>query len=62
MLAYLSMLARRQNSAVVTSPLGRTDLADFLGADRSALTRELGRMQKDGLLRYDKNTFELLGI
>lgn len=61
-LAYLSQLAQQQGSATVASPLGRTDLADFLGADRSALTRELNRMQAEGLVEYDKNTYRLPGV
>ena len=60
MLAYLSQLAQEQGSTIVTAPLGRVDLADFLGADRSSLTRELNRMQGDGLINFDKNTFTLL--
>ncbi|MDL2214292.1 Crp/Fnr family transcriptional regulator [Clostridia bacterium OttesenSCG-928-O13] len=60
-LTYLSQLAQDQKSSTVRSPLGRVDLADFLGVDRSALTRELNRMEKDGLITYDKNTFHLSG-
>lgn len=33
-----------------TLPLSRSGLADYICADRSAMTRELGRMQKEGLL------------
>lgn len=60
-LTYLSQLAQAQQSAMVIAPLGRMDLAGFLGVDRSALTRELNRMQEDGLLEYDRNTYRLLG-
>lgn len=59
-LTYLSQLAQEQGSLTVTSPLGRVDLADFLGADRSSLTRELNRMQNDGFIRFEKNTYTLL--
>ncbi|WP_333791578.1 Crp/Fnr family transcriptional regulator [Muricomes intestini] len=58
-LAYLAQLAQEQNSAIVTSPLGRVDLADFLGADRSSLTRELKRMQEENLIQFNKNTYTL---
>lgn len=61
MLTYLSQLAQAQGTLTVTSPLGRIDLADFLGVDRSALTRELKRMQNEGLLCFDKNTYTLKG-
>ncbi len=35
-------------------------MADFLGVDRSALSRELSRLKDDGLIDYEKNTFKLL--
>ena len=61
-LSYLSHLAQEQRSSEIKSPLGRVDLADFLGVDRSALTRELNRMAADGVIAYSKNTFTLLGV
>lgn len=61
-LAYLSHLAQEQGSVNVISPLGRVDLADYLGADRSALTRELNWMRDAGLIAFDKNTYTLMGI
>lgn len=59
-LTYLFQLTQRQGNAVVVSPLGRIELADFLGVNRSALTRELSRMQTEGLIKYDKKSFELI--
>ena len=38
----------------------RTWLAEYLGCDRSALSREISRMQADGLLEAYKNSFKLL--
>jgi CRP-like cAMP-binding protein len=40
-------------------PFGRTALADYLSVDRSAMSRELGNMKKEGLIGTDKNTFTL---
>ncbi|WP_416374536.1 helix-turn-helix domain-containing protein [Muricomes intestini] len=53
----MTQLAQKQNTA--TSPLGRVDLADFLGADRRTLTRELKRMQKVNLIQFSKSTYTL---
>lgn len=58
--AYLHNEALEQNSKRFTVSLGRLELAQYLCADRSALTRELSCMQKDGLITYHKNTFEIL--
>lgn len=46
-----------QNSSAdgrVTLPMNREELADFLNAARPSLSRELMRMQEDGLLRVGK--------
>lgn len=58
--AYLSHYAQSSNSSSFQIPLGRVELADYLCADRSALTRELARMRSEGLLEYNKNNFRLL--
>ncbi len=41
-------------------PMNREELANFLCADRSALSNELSKMQKEGLIKYHKNEFEIL--
>lgn len=58
-LTYLAIQSEKQGSRRVEVPLGRTEMAEYLCADRSALTRELSRMQEDGLIWYEKRTFWL---
>ena len=41
-------------------PFNRQQLADYLAVDRSALSAELSRMQKDGLIEYGKNRFRII--
>ncbi|MGN1010770.1 MAG: Crp/Fnr family transcriptional regulator [Clostridia bacterium] len=43
-----------------TIPFNRQEMADYLGADRSALSAELSRMKKEGLIDYQKNRFQIL--
>jgi len=43
----------------ITIPFNREQLADYLSVDRSALSHELARMKKDGLIDYRKNRFVL---
>lgn len=38
--------------------MGRGEMADYLCVDRSALSRELGRMQKEGILTYRDRLFK----
>ncbi len=59
-LAYLSLQAQLQDSRYVQLPLGRVELAQYLCADRSALTRELTNMKAEGLIDFEKNTFKIL--
>ena len=59
-LAYLSIRAQLQESRYFEIPLGRVELAEYLCADRSALTRELVKMKSEGLIDYDKNCFRIL--
>ena len=59
-LAYLSIQSQAQGSRTFELPLGRVEWAEYLNADRSALTRELAKMQAEGLIDYHRNTFEIL--
>ncbi|MDR0888632.1 MAG: Crp/Fnr family transcriptional regulator [Coriobacteriales bacterium] len=59
-LSYLSGIAMQEHSANVEIPFNRQELADYLGVDRSALSGELSRMQKRGLIRYKRNRFTLM--
>ena len=56
-LAYLSAYGQKDS---FTIPLGRVEWAEYLCADRSALTRELAKMKEEGLIDYQKNTFRIL--
>ncbi|MBQ7670482.1 MAG: Crp/Fnr family transcriptional regulator [Clostridia bacterium] len=59
LLSYLSEQAMEHGSAHFTIPFDRQQLADYLGVDRSAMSNELSKMQKDGLIAYCKNEFTL---
>ncbi len=59
-LSYLSIHAQISKSHYFEIPLGRVELAEFLCADRSALTRELAKMKDEGLIDYDRNCFRIL--
>ena len=59
-LAYLSIQSQVQGSRKFEIPLGRLEWAEYLNADRSALTRELAKMKEEGILDYQRNIFEIL--
>ncbi len=57
--SYLSEQARLAGSSHFTIPFDRQQLADYLEVDRSALSAELGRMQREGLLTTRRSEFTL---
>ena len=59
LLSYLSEESRKQNSANITIPFNRQQLADYLSVDRSAMSNELSKMRDEGLLEFEKNRFRL---
>lgn len=59
LLSYLSFQSARCQSRDFTIPFNRQQLADYLSVDRSALSAELGKMQRDGLISVEKNHFVL---
>ncbi len=61
LLSYLSEQAMEHGSTRFTIPFDRQQLADYLGVDRSAMSNELSKMRRDGLITYHKSEFTLLG-
>lgn len=57
--SYFSQQVSAQGSNKITIPFNRQQLADYLNLDRSALSKELGKMKNDGLIEYNKNTFKI---
>ena len=60
LLSFLSEQAMKAKNNKIIIPYNRQELADFLCVERSALSRELALMKKDGLLDYEKNRFVLM--
>ena len=58
--AYLISEADRAGQLTFRIPFTRAQLAGYLNCDRSALSRELGRMQREGLLDTYRSSFKLL--
>lgn len=58
-LAYLQERALEAGSLSFSIPYNRQELADYLYIERCALSRELGRMQREGILAYNRNRFVL---
>lgn len=60
LLSYLSSESIKNSSLSFDIPFDRQQLADFLCVERAAMSVELSRLQKEGLLKTNRNHFELL--
>lgn len=58
-LSYLSTQARKAGSNTFTIQYNQQNLANYLAVDRSSLSSELNRMQREGLLTFNRNVFTL---
>lgn len=61
-LTYLMRIYNETGHKAFTIPFDREAMAEYLNVDRSALSRELSWMKKDGLIDFYKNNFKLLQI
>ena len=62
LLTYLSNESIKNKGGVFEIPFNRQELADYLNIDRSAMSFELSKMQKDGLIKFEKNKFMLKNV
>lgn len=60
LMAYFAQYADIKRGEEIVLPFNRNNMAVYLGVNRSALSRELGIMQNDGLIAFHKNKFRLL--
>ncbi|NAS19332.1 cyclic nucleotide-binding domain-containing protein [Clostridium butyricum] len=60
LLAFFNTQVQMNHSKKFSIPYNREGLAFYLCVDRSALSRELSNMQDEGLLKFNKNEFEIL--
>lgn len=60
LVSYFTEQAKRNGSYQFTIPFNRQQLAEYLGVDRSAMSNELSKMKRDGIISYEKNSFSLM--
>ena len=53
-LAYLNSVSLQKKSTDFDIPFDRQQLADYLNLERTALSKELGKMQREGLIKCRK--------
>lgn len=60
--SYLLDLYRRQNRPVLTIPMKRHELADYLNVPRPSLSRELALMRDAGLITFEGSQISIRNI
>ena len=58
-MAYLNSVSMQKHAREFNIPFDRQQLADYLNLERTALSKELGKMKRDGLIDYYKNSFKI---
>ncbi len=59
-MAYLNSISIQKHANEFNIPFDRQQLADYLNLERTALSKELGKMKRDGLIDYYKNSFKII--
>ena len=59
-MSYLNSVSLQTHARAFDIPFDRQQLADYLNVERSALSKELGKMERDGLIACRKNHFTIL--
>jgi len=59
-LAYLNSVSLKNNSVEFDIPFDRQQLADYLNVERTALSKELGKMKAEGIITFRKNHFKII--
>lgn len=60
LLSFFSEWVKKENSLSFSILYNRQQLADYLSVDRSAMSNELSKMQKEGILEFKKNKFKII--
>lgn len=58
-LSYLSSQSQKYGRREFDIPFNRQQLADYLSVERSALSAELSKLQREGMIEFEKNRFIL---
>lgn len=59
-LSYLNAVSLQKHSVEFDIPFDRQQLADYLNLERTNMSKELGKMQREGIIECRKNHFKLI--
>lgn len=59
-MAHLTIMQRKRNTEVFDIRMSQEQLAQYLCVNRSALSYELNKMKKEGIIDFKKSKFKIL--
>lgn len=59
-LEYFAYLSQNAGGNEFIVPFSRSRMAEYLSVDRSALSAELSKMRREGIIEFEKNRFRLM--
>ena len=59
-MAYLDTMSLQKRSREFDIPFDRQQMADYLNVERTALSKELGKMKRDGIIIFNRKHFRML--
>lgn len=60
LMSYFSSMSAKSNTPYFDIPFNKTELANYLSVDRSAMSTELSKMKEEGLIDFDKKRYRLI--
>ena len=60
LLAYFKLCAEKNNNTYFEIPFNKTELANYLTVDRSAMSTELNKLKSEGIIDFDKKQYHLI--
>ncbi len=62
LMSYLTSMMKKKGSSYFEIPYNKTELANYLSVDRSAMSTELGKMKAENIIDFDKKQYRLIKI
>ena len=60
LLEYFNIYSKKHATRIIYMPFSYTDLADYIAADRSAMSRELGYLKEEGFIKTKGRRISIL--
>ncbi len=59
LMSYFVSMSEKAESSYFEIPFNKTELANYLSVDRSAMSTELSKMRAEGIIDYDKRQYHI---